>query len=305
MLPKGCIQNIESLCSRFLWSGNIEKRGIAKVAWKTVYLPKQEGGLGLRNFSVWNQVLCLRFIWLLLSNSPSLWVEWHRSNHLAGRSFWTIEPAQSDSWAWKRLLKLRPLAAQFCKSRIGNGRTASFWFDVWTPLGQLITHIGSHGPRALRLRKEAVVADATIGSTWALPHPRSQQEVDLHSYLTTITLPLSPAVNDSYIWLADDSPLCVFSSNATWEAMRPRQEIQEWHDVVWFKGAVPKDAFTMWIANFDRLPTRSRLVSWGIPSLQYAPYVQQEPKPEIIFCCLAYTAEKYGHTFSSVAILLL
>lgn len=32
MLPKGCIANIESLCAHFLWSGNIEKRGIAKVA---------------------------------------------------------------------------------------------------------------------------------------------------------------------------------------------------------------------------------------------------------------------------------
>lgn len=32
MLPKGCIKNIESLCCRFLWSGNVDKRGIAKVA---------------------------------------------------------------------------------------------------------------------------------------------------------------------------------------------------------------------------------------------------------------------------------
>ncbi|XP_013650090.1 uncharacterized protein LOC106354643 [Brassica napus] len=29
-------------------------------------------------------------------------------------------------------------------------------------------------------------------------------------------------------------------------------------------GAVPKHAFTMWVANDDRLPTRSRLASWGL-----------------------------------------
>lgn len=51
MLPKGCIKNIESLCSRFLWSGNIEKRGLAKIAWNTVCLPKKEGGLELRSFA--------------------------------------------------------------------------------------------------------------------------------------------------------------------------------------------------------------------------------------------------------------
>ncbi|KAG5381781.1 hypothetical protein IGI04_033251 [Brassica rapa subsp. trilocularis] len=50
-------------------------------------------------------------------------------------------------------------------------------------------------------------ADALQDSTWVLPHPRSQQEVDLHSYLTTISLPLSPDIDDSYEWIAGDSPL--------------------------------------------------------------------------------------------------
>ena len=198
MLPKGCIKNIESLCCRFLWSGNVDKRGIAKVAWTTVCLPKQEGGLGLRNLAVWNQTLCLKFIWILLSKSPSLWADWHRSIHLSTQSFWAIEPVQADSWAWKRLLKLRTLAIRFCKSVLGNGRTTSFWFDNWTPLGQLITYLGPLGPRALRIRKEAVVADVARDSTWSLPHPRSQQEVDLHSHLTTITLPLSHDIDDEY-----------------------------------------------------------------------------------------------------------
>ena len=80
------------------------------------------------------------------------------------------------------MLKLRPLALQLCKISIGNGLSASFWFDVWSPLGQLINYIGDSGPRALRIRRDAVVADAIHGSSWSLPHPRSEQEVDLHSY---------------------------------------------------------------------------------------------------------------------------
>lgn len=135
ILPKRCIKDIESLSSRFLWSGSIDKKGIAKVALSTVCLPKNEGGLGLRSFLVWNQVLCLKFIWILLSNSQSLWADWHISVHLLNKCFWTIEPSNGVSWAWKRLLKLRPLALQFFRTVLGNSQHTSFWFDIWTPLG--------------------------------------------------------------------------------------------------------------------------------------------------------------------------
>lgn len=72
MLPKGCLKRIDLLCSRFLWSGNIGSFMSAKIAWKTCCLPTSEGGLGLRNFTVWNRALLLRFVWLLVSGSKSL-----------------------------------------------------------------------------------------------------------------------------------------------------------------------------------------------------------------------------------------
>lgn len=103
------------------------------------------------------------------------------------------------------------------------------------------------------------------GSSWSLPHPRSQEEVDLHAYLTTITLPLDQNVSDEHEWVVGDSSLHVFRLSATWEVLRPRQDTKDWTDVVWFKGAVLKHSFTMWIANYDRLPTKSRLADWGLP----------------------------------------
>lgn len=181
------------------------------------------------------------------------------------KSFWTVEASVTDSWAWKKLLDLRPLALHFCKIRLGNGRSASFWFDVWSPLGQLIEHIGPSGPRSLRIRKNSVVADAINGSNWSLPHSISRKEVELHTYLTTINLPLSMDVNDEYEWIAGDSPLRNFRSVTTWEVLRPREEVKDWVDVVWFKGCIPKHAFTMWVTNYDRLPTRSILAAWGLP----------------------------------------
>lgn len=46
--------------------------------------------------------------------------------------------------------------------------------------------------------------------------------------------------------------------------MRPSLPLQPAGDVIWFKGSIPRNSFTMWVANMDRLPTRARLVSWGL-----------------------------------------
>lgn len=46
--------------------------------------------------------------------------------------------------------------------------------------------------------------------------------------------------------------------------MRPREEQKIWVRAVWFKHAVPKHAFNFWTANYNRLPIRSRLHSWGM-----------------------------------------
>ena len=103
------LKTIESMCSRFLWSGNIENRTALKVAWNTICLPKSESGLGLRKFTQWNKVLCLRFIWLLFSNSDSLWSKWHMHHYLSNTIFQAITPKNSDSAIWKSILSPSPL----------------------------------------------------------------------------------------------------------------------------------------------------------------------------------------------------
>ncbi|XP_013651351.1 uncharacterized protein LOC106356058 [Brassica napus] len=98
MLPKACIKQIEGMCNHFMWSGDIAKKHGVKVAWSTVCQPKEEGGLGLRNFSLWNKTLNLKLIWLLFSNSDSLWVAWMRKHNLKDHRFWSAPAMATSSW---------------------------------------------------------------------------------------------------------------------------------------------------------------------------------------------------------------
>lgn len=75
-LPGSCLKEIEILCSAFLWSGPDLKTTKAKVSWKDICLPKNEGGLGLRPLKETNKVLCLKLIWRIYSSRSSLWVKW-------------------------------------------------------------------------------------------------------------------------------------------------------------------------------------------------------------------------------------
>lgn len=74
IIPIAVIKDIEKLLRGFLWSQGDLKPGKAKVAWKSICLPKSEGGLGIRRLKEWNKDPLANHIWKILSCKESLWV---------------------------------------------------------------------------------------------------------------------------------------------------------------------------------------------------------------------------------------
>lgn len=131
-LPGSCLKDIERLFSAFLWSGPDLKTTKAKVSWKDVCYPKNEGGLGLRPLKEINRVYGLKLIWRLMTES-SLWVRWIQCYLIRKNSFWSIkENTSAGSWVWRKLLKLRGIAKQFLRKEVRNGNSTSFWYDRWS-----------------------------------------------------------------------------------------------------------------------------------------------------------------------------
>lgn len=87
LLPGGVTDRIHTLLRHFLWRGRFYP-----VAWKTVCLPKEEGGLGFRNLTAWNKALLSKVIWDFQSKADSLWVRWVHTKILIGREFGPLEP---------------------------------------------------------------------------------------------------------------------------------------------------------------------------------------------------------------------
>lgn len=134
-LPKGCLKDIEKLCNRFLWSGDLSKCAAAKVSWSTVCLPKSEGGLGLRNLLIWNKVLNMRLVWLLFSSAGSLWVAWTKEHYFKMHSFWYVEAQPNASWVWKFILDLMPMAKALIACKLGDGINLEVLVSSWDFMG--------------------------------------------------------------------------------------------------------------------------------------------------------------------------
>ena len=126
ILPKAVIKQIEQTLRAFLWKGSdLSTRG-AKVAWEYVCLPKKEGGLGLRGLEEWNRAAMLKHLWHICTDKEqSVWSSWIRTHLIRAKNFWELKIPGECTWAWRKILKLRPLARANFKFRVGNGSSIS------------------------------------------------------------------------------------------------------------------------------------------------------------------------------------
>ena len=59
-------------------------------------------------------------IWAIICKSGLLWITWLQAYVLKGRSIWQYSVSQNNSWSWRKLMKLRPLAWDFVEVNDGN-----------------------------------------------------------------------------------------------------------------------------------------------------------------------------------------
>ncbi|XP_042003863.1 uncharacterized protein LOC121752841 [Salvia splendens] len=60
-----------AIARQFLWGSKF-----SKVAWKDVCLPREEGGLGLRDLDSWNTALHVKILWNIFAKKDTLWIQW-------------------------------------------------------------------------------------------------------------------------------------------------------------------------------------------------------------------------------------
>lgn len=129
-MTKSICSLIESCMRNFLWSGGEFKEKANFVSSAKVWLPKSEGGLGLRQVHEMNSACFIKLVWRAISSS-SLWASWFQSSYLKKGLPLSILSNSSGSYIWKKMKGLARFLMQGILWRIGNDCSVNMWFDRW------------------------------------------------------------------------------------------------------------------------------------------------------------------------------
>ncbi|XP_022030545.1 uncharacterized protein LOC110931459 [Helianthus annuus] len=259
ILPARVIKELEAKMRNFLWAQSSSQRGRAKVSWKSVCVPKHEGGLGIRRIADVNKSLMVSHIWSILSNRQSLWVAWIHSYRLRGRSFWDHKVPSSCCWSWRKMAQIRPLIRHHVWSQIGDGSRTSALYDTWSNIGPLCSFLSPRVITREGFSLNATVADVYSDVTWLWPVAWK------YTYPVLVQLDhVQRNFNnqDRIVWKVGDN-LTEHSSSEVWDSIRSREQEVNWASIVWFSQCIPRHAFLMWLIVRRKLLTQDKILHWN------------------------------------------
>ncbi|KAL2224536.1 UNVERIFIED_CONTAM: hypothetical protein Sindi_3021300 [Sesamum indicum] len=224
ILPKKVTNVIEKRLRTFLWKGTTTT-GYAKVAWKDLCRPTDEGGLGFKDIPILNRALMMKKLCdIIMCDRTSIWVEWLYQGRLRDTSIWTIQE-HGGSWSWRKILRLRVFLRPMVDYQIRDGRRFYLWQDPWHYLGPLI-HTFPRGPRLLGIEESAKLSTVISGGEWQWP-----LITDFECLEITHSLPMIHGGEDRIIWRFEQGYL---TSQALYRLIDPPGPKVGWSSLLFF-----------------------------------------------------------------------
>ena len=183
--------------------------------------------------------------------------------------------------------------SQLIAWRVEDGSRISFWQDPWLPCGSLSKILGINVIKKLGSNPNAKVCEFYNSSLWISFVGNSLDRKDRGKVevlqMLAIHIPLNAPncsnAEDKILWLPKQQQ--TYTIKSAWEATRSRAHKVPWRKLIWFKEAIPRFAFTMWLVTLNKLPTFDRLLRAGIISTNVCPVCRAEAESadHLFFAC--------------------
>ncbi|XP_074288877.1 uncharacterized protein LOC141614024 [Silene latifolia] len=109
LLPKGIIKQIQKLCKDFLWGIADGHRRLVFKSWDSICLPRQEGGLNIKEILSWNKTQMMVWARKIEMDTSTIWAKWVKAYILKGTDFWQFHLTSANSWFWHNVIYCRDM----------------------------------------------------------------------------------------------------------------------------------------------------------------------------------------------------
>ncbi|XP_057800164.1 uncharacterized protein LOC131015756 [Salvia miltiorrhiza] len=126
--PRSLLKDLDAKCRNFIWTGDASKRPSHTVAWARVCAIKEEGGLGIRSFSMMNKCFLMKRAWNIIKGR-GFGYDLMRDRYL--KTFGQVKGVAAPSSIWLGVRSEIPQLVSDSYCYIGTGELTSFWNDDW------------------------------------------------------------------------------------------------------------------------------------------------------------------------------
>lgn len=194
-LSKKMCKKLTSIVARFWWGGDDQKKKMHWRKWSEIAIPKCDGGMGFRDFELFNQAMLAKQGWRLLTNPNSLCARVLKGKYFNDCEFMAAGRKRNSSHTWRAILYGRDALKEGLIKRVGDGSSINPWTDPWIPL--------NHSKKPL-VKKDRATAntvedliDFELGNWNIVALRKNFIAPDVKSIST---IPIGRGMEDSWAW---------------------------------------------------------------------------------------------------------
>jgi hypothetical protein len=131
LLPKVFCKELNAMMARFWWGHKEKDSRIAWMSWKKMGMAKERGGLGFRDFEMFNYALLAKQGWRLFQQPDSLAATIMKEKYYPRGNFLDANLGRRLSYTWRSLWNAKPHLKEGLVWQVGNGSSIRIWGDKW------------------------------------------------------------------------------------------------------------------------------------------------------------------------------
>lgn len=125
-------RKLTTIVSNFWWGSSVDSHKMHWLRWELLTRPKKHGGMGFRDFSLFNQAMLGKQGWRLMTRPDSLCARVLKGKYYPHTDLLSATKKKRSSATWRSILHGREVLKKGLIKRIGPGEFSA-WNENWIP----------------------------------------------------------------------------------------------------------------------------------------------------------------------------